>query len=195
MCTVLLPPGGYPTAVNKYINYLLYWQLISGHHYPTFLSLNEICWQETSVGPKVCDDVEVSWHIFEFHVDAKLRFWQPCSWTFGSSGTFRRFRRIVVPSPGFQKHLTTWQRRWRRFDLSKIEEILAKWHGVSRRGTESRFQSRLKNEWWCLKVMSVRPSVGSDGTAQIPLDGFSWNFIFGIFTEIWRHVLILLEIW
>ena len=82
---------------------------ICGHHYAVCLRLNEIRWDETSVGPEVCDDVEMTWRIFEFHVDAWLRLSQPCSWTFGFSGMFLRFRRNVVPSPsspGTLDHLT-----------------------------------------------------------------------------------------
>jgi len=58
-------------------------------------------------------------------------------------------------------------------NLSKFEEILAKWHGVSHRGTES-FPDEFESEWRCLKlVASARPSVVSDGAAQLLLDGFS----------------------
>jgi hypothetical protein len=37
-------------------------------------------------------------------------------------------------------------------------------------------------------VMSIRPSVSTHGTTRLPLDGFSWNFIFEYFSKIcWEN--------
>ena len=33
MCTVLLPPGGYPTAINKYIKYRIYQNVLQWNKY------------------------------------------------------------------------------------------------------------------------------------------------------------------
>jgi hypothetical protein len=37
-------------------------------------------------------------------------------------------------------------------------------------------------------IMSVRPSICLQGTPLLPLDGFSWNFIFEYFSKLWRKV-------
>jgi hypothetical protein len=70
-------------------------------------------------------------------------------------------------------------------------------------GDTSQVARRQSQRNWALRLQVIsfpdvyeskwRPSVGSHETAQLPLDGFSWNFIFGIFTEICRPILILLK--
>ena len=43
--------------------------------------------------------------------------------------------------------------------------------------------------------MSVRPSVCPHGTTRLPLDGFSWNFIFPQFSKICRENSSFIKIW
>jgi len=44
-------------------------------------------------------------------------------------------------------------------------------------------------------VMSVRPSVRPHATTRLPLDKFSWNFVFQCFTKICRENSSLIKIW
>ena len=42
-------------------------------------------------------------------------------------------------------------------------------------------------------LTSPRLSVRPYGTTQLPLDGFSWNFIFGHFSKLWRKIKVSLK--
>ena len=39
----------------------------------------------------------------------------------------------------------------------------------------------------------VCPSVCSRGTARLPLDGLLWNFLFAVFTQIYRHIPVFVK--
>jgi hypothetical protein len=44
-------------------------------------------------------------------------------------------------------------------------------------------------------VMSVCLSVRPHGTSRLPLDGFSWNLIFGYFSRVCRGIFSFIKIW
>jgi hypothetical protein len=54
--------------------------------------------------------------------------------------------------------------------------------------------AKLRKSTLCY-VMSLRLSVRPHGTNRLPLDGFSWNLIFGEFSKIYRENSIFIKLW
>ena len=106
---------------------------------------------------------------------------------------------IAVLTTAFHLH-PSWAKGtgFTQFRNTSVRSILISFFCLRLSPPFRRLLKIVKSDYWlrrvCLSVcLSVRPSVRPHGTTRLPLDGFSWNFVY--FSKICSRNSIFIKIW
>jgi len=158
MSTVLLPPGGYPIAVNKYIiPYIISYHIISYHiisyHIISYhiISYHIISYHIISYHNKYHTIYQTSYHIISYHI---------ISYHIISYHIISYIISFIIYHIIY--HIISYTTGMSQLKNEKQYLICSIVHKITKSDNLLRH---------------VRPSVHSYETTRLPLDGFSWNFI------------------